>query len=205
MALVPVFCDSCGTLFAVDWLLGGAGDWSGVTLKDMRVGPCPVCNKAGRVLDGTYNLIGDTIQVLSAPEWSMEKLSWLANRINAARAGTVAPEQVADEITKDAPEIAALMSKLMRGGWKLLQVFAVLFAVIGYIQGDLSADVAAIDHAVQSVVDELQSHPIPAAPQRSPGVRAARTSRTNTPRSGTSKRKAKRGKTYGQQKRRKRR
>jgi hypothetical protein len=119
MAVVPVFCNNCGTLFATESLLGG--DWRQVSFKNVGFGPCPVCAGTGQVLDGTYDLIGDTIRVLSAPEWSLERLGWLQERIAAARAGLVAPEAVVDEVAAASPELAALVRPCCRRAGRLFR------------------------------------------------------------------------------------
>src|SRR5438445_812110 len=83
--------------------------------------PSRTCAQMGRVLDGTFEFIGDTINVLSAPEWSLEKLGWLQQRIEAAQRGQASPEQVVDEVAAEAPELRALIGNLSRAGWKAIQ------------------------------------------------------------------------------------
>jgi hypothetical protein len=189
MALVPVFCDNCGTLFATQSLIGG--DIRRATFENVTVGPCPVCGKTGRVLDGTYDLIGNTVTVLSAPEWSREKLQWLERRIEAARRGAVAPDQVVDEVTSQAPELHALIGHLSRRGWKAIQILAVLLGIITFVQGQTNppADDAAIKKATETIVQELHQRPVTPTYSTTP---------RNQPR--PPKRKPKPGKTHGRDK-----
>ncbi len=208
MALIPVFCDHCGTLFAAENFLGG--DWRQVTFKDVGFGPCPVCHRNGRVLDGTYEFIGGAIRVLSAPAWSQEKLAWLAARIQAAQAGSVAAEAVVDEVTEVAPELTALVRQLLRQGWKAIQILVAVLAIVGFIQSQANppADNEAIDKATQTILHTIQEHPIPGSVTSPSSAQARhRSSRDvgamNPKVVRDRKRKGRAGKTYGQTKKRK--
>lgn len=171
-----------------------------VTFENVGVGPCPTCQGVGHVSDGTFTFIGDTIQVLAAPAWSMEKLSWLAARIDAARAGRAAPEAVAQEITNEAPELAAILTAFMRRGWTVIQVLVAILAIVGYIrsQANPPADSEAIDKAQHAIVQELQRRPL--APVKPVG-------KSQAPRKtgAAATRKPRPPKTYGRQKNRRRR
>jgi hypothetical protein len=194
MALVPVFCDNCGTLFVADNFIGG--DAREVSFKNVGFGPCPVCGQAGHVLDGTFDFIGDTIKVLSAPEWSAEKLAWLGQRIEAARAGTVSADQVIDEVSATAPELETLIQQLLRQGWSAIKVLAVLLTLIGFAEQKLDppANKAAVEVATENALRRLEQHPI--APTTSPPKARPQDRPTRRP-------KAK--KTHGKNKKRKKR
>ena len=197
MALVPVFCDHCGTLFATGSFIGG--DATGVTFEDCGFGPCPTCGQMGRVLDGTFEFIGDTINVLSAPEWSLEKLGWLQQRIEAAQRGQASPEQVVDEVAAEAPELRALIGNLSRAGWKAIQILVMLLTIVTFRQSQTKPPATKSDlkQATETIMHEIERQPIRPSQQT--------VQRRQGPGQTATKRKAKPGKSYGRNKKRKRR
>ena len=133
MASVPVFCDNCGSLFLAGNIIGGSGGT--VTFTNSTYGPCPVCNSTGRILDGTYSLMGDVLTLLSAPAWSLDKLRQIELALRTAQGGA----RPADEVLADVSAFNADLADYIRGvrskGWTALQVIAVLLAIITFLQG----------------------------------------------------------------------
>lgn len=205
IAVVPVFCDNCGTLFATESLLGG--DWRQVSFENVGFGPCPVCGSTGRVLDGTYDFIGDTIRVLSAPEWSLERLGWLQERIAAARAALVAPEAVVDEVVAASPELAALVRPLLQKGWKALQILVTILAIVTFVQSQANpaATPGDIDRAVQSIVETVHHEAIQGSAGLGGASHGSTKPQSQRKKPSSASRKKRLGKTYGKQKKRRRR
>jgi hypothetical protein len=179
-------------LFATESIIGGNVR---VTFENVGFGPCPVCGESGRVLDGTFEFIGNTINVLSAPEWSQERLRWLEQRIRAAQQGAVALEQILDEVVGEAADLQALITRLSGLGWKAAQILAVLLTIIMFMQSQATppANEEAVNAATERIIREMQRRPL-----TSPNQRA--TPRTK-PRPTNAKHKP--HKTHGRNKRRK--
>jgi len=61
---VPVLCNNCGTFFPSSFEISNSTNivFSGCT-SDL----CPKCGGIGHIPDGVYNFIGNTIELLSAP------------------------------------------------------------------------------------------------------------------------------------------
>jgi hypothetical protein len=199
MAHVPVFCDNCGTLFVTSSLIGGDVR---VTFENTGFGPCPGCGGMGRVLDGSYEFIGDTIKVLGAPAWSHEKLTWLEERIRAAQAGAESTDDVIEDITEHAPELAELFRSLLKKGWTGLQVLVAILAVVTYLQSreDPPATSTQIEH-VDQVLERLEHQPL-ASSQQSPHHPKAASKPRARPVDRARKRRP--AKTYGRNKKRRR-
>jgi hypothetical protein len=204
VALVPVFCDTCGTVFASDRILGGD---MRVTLQRISIGPCPVCGGTGQVPDGVYDFIGDTIRVLNAPESSTEKLGRLAQIIEAGRTREAPAEQIVSELEEEAPELAPVIDVLVQQKPDPLRWLMLLLAIIGVLQRvgrhDISSD--DIERLTHTVVEEIRQHPVTNPTDQPRHIRRqSERPRTGSARRPTEKRK-KHGKAFGQKKRKKRR
>ena len=111
MAAVPVVCQSCGTFFLVTNLIGG--DALNVTFIDVGYGPCPACGGDGRLLDGAYDFVGDTVRVLATTPYSEEQFRRLLRIVKRAQRGEVPPEEVATTIKREAPGLAGVADRLL--------------------------------------------------------------------------------------------
>jgi hypothetical protein len=69
---VPAVCDNCGTVFPSGiYASDGA---TAITLEGNR-SRCPVCGHWARVPDGLFNFLDNTIEVVQAPDQTMDDLS----------------------------------------------------------------------------------------------------------------------------------
>ena len=69
---LPAVCDNCGAIFSQRAIK--AENVRHLTISNVGVGPCPNCGGNGHIPDGVYNVVGNVIEVLAAPERSMEEL-----------------------------------------------------------------------------------------------------------------------------------
>lgn len=124
---VPAFCDSCGTAFN-----------SGIAVDNSRnisfvgniVGPCPRCGGVGHVPDGVFNFVGNTIEILSAPQRTFDELSRLARIIEEAREEQAPPDAVVQKIRQQLPALAGLADLLPRTPADLYAFLTLIIAVL---------------------------------------------------------------------------
>lgn len=109
MPAVPAFCDTCGTVFNSGFFIENP---TNVSFSRNRSGPCPNCSGIDHVPDGVFNFIGNTIEILSAPERTVSELLGLAALIQEARAKGENREQVAARIEKELPS-PSILGKLL--------------------------------------------------------------------------------------------
>ncbi len=79
MTTMPAFCDSCGNIFASRYAFGGR-----VRVENVNV-RCPRCGSWAHVPDGIYEIVGNTIKILSAPERTTYELTRLAEILSEAQ------------------------------------------------------------------------------------------------------------------------
>ena len=101
MPSIPAFCDTCGTAFPSGLFFEKALK---VTLYGNVSGPCPSCGGMGHVPDGVFNFIDNTIEILSAPQRTVEELTRLVQIIHEAKAKQQSNEQVVAQIREELPE-----------------------------------------------------------------------------------------------------
>jgi len=124
---VPAFCDTCGAVFRSGIVVENS---TNITFAGSRAGPCPVCGGVGHVPDGVFNFVGNTIEILSAPQCAIDELSRLARILREAREKKQSPEQVAETIRKEVPELARLADFLPKTRAELYSFLALIVAVI---------------------------------------------------------------------------
>ena len=127
MPSIPAFCDVCGTPFSSGLFFENA---SNVTLSGNKSGPCPSCGGMGHVPDGVFNFIGNTIEILSAPQRTVKELTRLAQIIREAKAKEQSNEQVAAQIKQELPGLSSLADLLPKDRGELYGFLAVVLAAI---------------------------------------------------------------------------
>jgi uncharacterized protein YecA (UPF0149 family) len=84
----------------------------------------------GHVPDGVFNFIGSTIEILSAPQRTIEELTRLAQILRDAKAKQQSTEQVSAQIRQELPGLSSLAELLPKNRGELYGFFAVVLAAI---------------------------------------------------------------------------
>jgi hypothetical protein len=108
-ATLPVFCGHCGLVFssrAFDF-----GNSTNVTLTGNKES-CPRCGRLAEIPDGTFNFVGDTMEVLEATPLTRARLSGLADALSRVRAGELSEDELADEVEREGGSTA--LAELLR-------------------------------------------------------------------------------------------
>jgi hypothetical protein len=127
MPIVPAFCNTCGTAFNSGIF---AENSKNISFAGGVSGPCPKCGGMGHVPDGVFNFIGDTIEILSAPERTILELLSLAEIIKEARAKSETKDQVAARIKKELPGLSLLAKILPENKSELYGFLGVVLAAV---------------------------------------------------------------------------
>ncbi len=127
MPSVPAFCDTCGTVFNSGIFVENS---TNISFAGNRSGPCPNCGGMGHVPDGVFNFIGNTIEILSAPERTISELTSLAKILREAKAKAETREQVVSRIEKELPSLSGLGKLLPKNKSELYGFLAVVLAAV---------------------------------------------------------------------------
>ena len=130
MPMIPAFCDNCGQAFPSGIFLENCQN---VTMSGSKSGPCPKCGGMGTVLDGVFNVTERAIEVLSAPDWTLQRLQSLATIVKEARKSGAPPENVAKQLKEEAPELSSLADVLPKTRKELYAALGILLGAISII------------------------------------------------------------------------
>jgi hypothetical protein len=162
MPSVPAFCDICGTVFSSGIFVENS---TNISFSGNRSGPCPSCGGMGHVPDGVFNFIGNTIEILSAPERTISELAQLAKILREAKAKAETREQVVARVEKEIPSLSKLVNLLPENK-------SVLAAIQLFTQSPSTQNTTTVN--VTQVIQQVVSEPaavktVPAEPKQKVG------------------------------------
>jgi hypothetical protein len=170
MPSVPAFCDICGTVFSSGIFVENS---TNISFSGNRSGPCPSCGGMGHVPDGVFNFIGNTIEILSAPERTISELAQLAKILREAKAKAETREQVVARVEKEIPSLSKLVNLLPENKSELYGFLAVVLAAIQlFTQSPSTQNTTTVN--VTQVIQQVVSEPaavktVPAEPKQKVG------------------------------------
>ncbi|WP_430250125.1 SEC-C metal-binding domain-containing protein [Priestia flexa] len=128
MPNMPAICNNCGTIFPS----GFFGNNAQMTFSGCQAGPCPRCNGIGNVPDGTFSFVENAIQILSAPQRTIEELTRFSEILRSAQKGSTSAEKIKEEVLKETPQLSPLLRFLKNEDFRfwLTTIIAVLALVI---------------------------------------------------------------------------
>jgi hypothetical protein len=144
MATVAGVCENCGAVFGSEALSGAEG--RGISLGGAKVGPCPSCGGTGRVPEGTYDLIDDTLRVVRAAAIEKVVFDAVIEILEGHAEGMVSEEQVLERVTEEAPELAPTIKSYL-GKSDPASWLALLLSILTLIQSSTSSPPSAEDIA----------------------------------------------------------
>jgi hypothetical protein len=159
MPAVPAFCDTCGTAFSSGFSIENSrGSFTGC-----RSGPCPKCGGMGHVLDGVFNFVGDTIEILSAPERTVVELRRLAALLLEATERRAPPEEVVKTIQAELPWFHRLADLLPTNRGELYGFLALVLAAAQLTSSPSSTtNNITVHQVVERACPSQQQAPVPA-------------------------------------------
>ena len=107
--IVPAICNNCDTFFPSGIV---ADNSTNVSISNCTAGPCPKCGGLGHIPDGVYNFIGDSIELLSGPQRSLNELKKLAYILETAKKRETNPQALKNEIKRSVPELSSISDLL---------------------------------------------------------------------------------------------
>ncbi|QDF55516.1 Preprotein translocase subunit SecA [Bacillus velezensis] len=107
MPELPAVCDNCNAIFRSGIVIDG----STATLNKNRV-RCPKCSGIGSVSEGVFNFIGNTIEILSAPERTISELQRFNEILQSAKNKSVSFKQVEDRVYQETPQFVPVLESM---------------------------------------------------------------------------------------------
>jgi hypothetical protein len=160
MPMVPAFCDSCGFAFPSGVFVENCVN---ITLSGNKVGPCPKCGSMGSVIDGVFDATRNLIEIVSAPDWTKQKLKGLEVTLKKIQELDASPEEKVDVLKREAPELSSIAETLPRTRVELYAFLTMLlFAISIFIsecsvdEKDKITDKPGLQYVVDKAAEEVQ-------------------------------------------------
>lgn len=158
MPRIPAICRSCQTIFptAAIGVSGGMGGGVTVNMVNSSAGPCPNCGAMGDILDGTYNVGREFIELVSAPNSTVETLQRLGILFQRARDQNLDREEVAKAVEQEFPQYDKVAALIRANLWPFLTFLVALIALIYQLNADVSSNtyINDVDIDVEVIIEE---------------------------------------------------
>jgi len=169
MVLIPAFCNNCGAAFSSGIAVENSRN---ISLSGNLSGPCPRCGGMGRVIDGVFNVVGDVIEILSAPQRTIDSLNQLTKILRQAAAENQTAEEISKNIDAKAPEFSKISKYIPKNATELVAWLTLILLsaqTISQLSQDDKPDVQIIlNQSIEQSMDQNNFYPSiqPESPQR---------------------------------------
>lgn len=124
MPSIPALCKVCGNLFPSGYDFGNIQH---LTLNSNST-TCPNCRSTVALVDGVFNIIGNTAEVLSAPETTYAELQKIETLIQQLRKQQIQSEEIVKAIEKEVPRVAPLIKNARLANVDISGLLTILLA-----------------------------------------------------------------------------
>jgi hypothetical protein len=124
---LPAVCGNCGTIFPSGYVVQGKVE---AAYFEGNQGTCPVCGQMARIPDGLFNFADEAIEVLQAPDRTVEDLRRFGAILQDLREKNASAEEVRETIEREAPWFAPLARLLPQDRNQALMYLAVLLQAL---------------------------------------------------------------------------
>ena len=157
MVAFPAFCPNCGLVFGSGVVLENARN---VTIGNARQN-CPRCGAWAELPAGTFNVIGDTIEVLAGSGLTRERMFRLRDILERAESEHADSAQAIEAVIAEAPDLRPLVERYGPKMQKALIKFLLFLFTVLIAQGvselrDDSATREDVRKAVEQAVQKQQ-------------------------------------------------
>jgi hypothetical protein len=156
MPQVPAICDNCGAVFPSGMVVENARN---IQMLGNTTWPCPSCGGMGRIPDGIYDAVGNTLRIVTS--WSPEAREQLAEALTHAR--SAGDRAAAAEAINEAPGLRDVAARIAPRDpaqfWAFVACLLMLLQLLGVGGSDSSVTVNET-----TVIERVMEHPSPTVP-----------------------------------------
>jgi hypothetical protein len=145
---VPAFCDNCGAIFPSG--IEVADGQQGVYFEGNRA-RCPVCGHWARTPDGLFNFTATAVEVLQAPDRTVEDLRRFEAVLRDLRERGASGEEVRETLRRETPSLANF---LPQNRTEMLQYIAILIAALQLLlTAPPDIDIHDVDLNIENIIE----------------------------------------------------
>jgi hypothetical protein len=159
MVTIPAFCLTCGRVFPSQMF--GFAPGARVRIHAMgNIETCPYCGGMAQTADGVFEVTGDILRVVSAPQITRDMLAALSVVVRRAFQENNPPEEVAQEVEKIDPSFGSLIRRSAMGGSFLVVLILLLWTIRSCVSVNVNVNVN-VDLDVNQLFDQWINTPPP--------------------------------------------
>lgn len=126
MPNLPAFCNTCGLAFLTDLNFENSFN---ISFSNVGV-QCPRCGNMGHIPDGTYNFVGNVIEVLTKLNHSVSDLNRIIQALETAKVKQEGTEELLSIVKKELPELSTIADTIPKTRAELYAFIATIIAVL---------------------------------------------------------------------------
>jgi len=167
MPVLPAFCDNCGAAFNSGFAVD---DCLNISFHNNKSGPCPRCGSMGTVLEGVFNVVNGAIEILSAPQSSIDSLNKLDAILKEAAVDKSTADDIATKIDSNVPELSEISKFIPKTSTELvawLTFILIAIQTINQLGEDEKPDTTIIfNQSIEQSIEQKNYYPFqqPVAP-----------------------------------------
>lgn len=137
MVAIPAYCTHCGLVFRRHNLVA-LGGGAVVTMSD-NVTSCPRCGHDAKIVDGSFDILNGTLQLISGPDITRDILASFRDLADRAQKNEISPEQAVVAATELNPILGDIMAQFMKIGLPILGLLVSLISLYLTVDGNTSS------------------------------------------------------------------
>lgn len=162
MPHVPAFCNNCGLSFNSGIFVGAGA--KNITLTNIK-SQCPRCSTMSYVPEGVFNFTQDTMEILCAPDRTIEELKNLEKILKKCTEDNISIIKTIESIEKEVPSLSKLTYILPRDRNQFYAFAALVLTIINTAVSCTPEEKANIiinqniqQHIIQQTISEINIH-----------------------------------------------
>lgn len=129
MPVIPNYCTNCKTYYS-----------SGIVLENVinaklenNFSQCPKCGKSNKSLEGNFNIIGNTINILNSSDFTLEQLLKFKELFEKISSKNLSKEEVTETIKFNTPELNSLNAILPQTRNELYAFITIIITILMFL------------------------------------------------------------------------
>jgi hypothetical protein len=128
MINIPAYCDNCQRWTPSGFIVGNVKD---LKMSNNTV-PCGFCGRNGaRVIEGTFNIIDDVLEVIESNGLSLKELERLTQILQDAIERNMPAGRLREIIAQDVPK-ASKINKFITDGFNLSYILGLILVILAW-------------------------------------------------------------------------
>lgn len=109
MVDIPAICDTCETVFPSGIVVNNV---TNLVMSGNKAGPCPKCGNWGHIPDGSFSVMEGVIEILNAPQRTIEELKRFSEILHDYKTNKITPEKMEHRVEKEVPGVSTILNLL---------------------------------------------------------------------------------------------